>query len=794
MRTVTKIGIASMLCGLAVAIAVGWTRGYDPFARSGAPGPFGIGVRPVNDVVQPADLPPRDDFLDYRQFEEGGLEIAGQFTGMIHDPNSLADLKAAVEDRQRVGLATLEAELRRVRPTPEAVLPTEQAAYVGQLLRTLGLLQFYAGQYDRASASFEEARALAAAQGASWRVVGELTVLKGIVALRRGEEENCIGCLGPSSCIFPLAPSAVHTRPSGSREAVGFFRSYLDQVPGDLRVRWMLNLACMTLGEYPAKVPPAQLIPLPVSKSSVKLPRYENVALAVGLTVRGTNQAGGSIFDDFNGDGRPDLLTTSLDVDRGPSLFVNNGDGTFVDRTAEAKIQDQVYALNLARADFDNDGDLDVVLLRGGWESPMRMSLLRNNGKGSFDDVTLTAGLNEPVSSETAGWADYDNDGDVDLFVGAEWLPPYGRSPGFTPDPHNHSRLYRNNGDGTFTDVAEKAGLVNEQCAKGCAWGDYDDDGRPDLYISNMTGPGRLYHNEGDGTFRDRAADLGVTGPNKGFACWWFDYDNDGRIDLFVNDYMFTLSEMVAHELGRPTERKSRPRLYRNLGPDGFAEVSREVGLDSPQVPMGCNFGDIDNDGFLDFYLGTGVMSFEYLVPNRLFHNVEGKRFEDVTIATGTGHLQKGHGVSFADYDDDGDLDLFCEAGGGVPGDRAYNLLFQNPTRGRHALKVRLVGKTSNRSALGAKIKVTATGPDGTSRVVHRTVGHNGSFGGNSLEEVIGLGGATQISALEVTWPTSKTTQTFRDLPADRAVVVTEGDPKPAIRASGNAVVPKPGP
>ena len=141
-----------------------------------------------------------------------------------------------------------------------------------------------------------------------------------------------------------------------------------------------------------------------------------------------------------------------------------------------------------------------------------------------------------------------------------------------------------------------------------------------------------------------------------------------------------------------------------------------EAGLDRVWLPMGSNFGDIDNDGFPDFYLGTGSPPFSYLVPNVLMHNVSGRRFEDVTIASGTGHLQKGHGVSFADWDRDGDLDLFLEAGGAVPGDKAHNVLFENPGHGNHWLTLRLVGTRSNRAAIGARVRVRCPGPTASGR------------------------------------------------------------------------------
>ena len=225
-----------------------------------------------------------------------------------------------------------------------------------------------------------------------------------------------------------------------------------------------------------------------------------------------------------------------------------------------------------------------------------------------------------------------------------------------------------------------------------------------------MEGAARLYHNHGDGTFVDVAPDLGIVGPPHGFTCMFWDYDNDGRLDIFVADYSSNLAEVVADYLGLPVYSEDHAHLYHNLGTGGFREVSREAGLARPMPTMSVNAGDIDNDGDLDLYLGTGWMSLSGLVPDLMYINVGG-RFEDVTESSGTGHLQKGHGVSFADWDDDGDLDLFVVLGGGYPGDRGYNALFQNPGHGRHWLKVRLVGTKTNRSAIGAKIRVDLHGP-----------------------------------------------------------------------------------
>ena len=158
-----------------------------------------------------------------------------------------------------------------------------------------------------------------------------------------------------------------------------------------------------------------------------------------------------------------------------------------------------------------------------------------------------------------------------------------------------------------------------------------------------------------------------MTGPSQSFACWFWDYDNDGQLDLWVNPIHATLAEVIRDQLGWPTSGE-RPRLYHNVGrPEPFRDVTSEVGVDRVVLPMGSNFGDIDNDGFLDVYLGTGRPAYSHLMPNVMFHNDGGRQFEDVTAATGTGHLQKGHGVAFADWDRDGDLDLFVEAGGAAP-------------------------------------------------------------------------------------------------------------------------------
>jgi hypothetical protein len=716
--------------------------------------------------------------------DDSGYRLSYRFTGPIRDWSSLAEMRAACRGRAGRGVAEFQARLSSLAADSPGF--DEQAR---SLKLRIGLLHMYEGEFVEAASWF--ARARDEHPGLSRELRANLEALIGVAALRRGEIENCVACLGPTSCILPIAREAVHQRTEGSREAIRRFTAYLKERPEDLGVRWLLNVACMTLGEYPEKVPREFLIPLARFGENPAPVRFTNVAPRVGLDARGPNMLGGALFDDFTGDGLPDVFVTSGDIDLGASLYVNRGDGTFEDRGHSAGLGAQTMAANATCADFDNDGWLDVLLLRGGWETAYRLSLLRNVGGKTFADVTLASGLGEPIASQSAAWGDYDGDGLVDVYVVGEYHRHLSEPRDQPHDRRNLGRLYHNNGDGTFTDVAASAGVENGAWAKGAAWGDYDDDGRPDLFVSNQEAPQRLYHNNGDGTFTDVAAALGVTGPASSFSCWFWDYDNDGRLDLFVAGFRAHLNDVIADYLGLAAKGE-RLRLYRNRGAAGFRDVTAEVGLNRVLLPMGSNFGDIDNDGYLDIYLGTGLPSYRFLDPNVLFHNVAGRRFEDITLTSGTGHLQKGHAVSFADWDGDGDLDLFVQLGGQTPGDRAHNVLFQNPGTGHHWLKVKLVGTKTNRAALGAQLRVDVTAPPGQTRSIHRVISSGSSFGGNSLVATFGLGDATSVSSLTVSWPVSKTQQTFRALPADQAIEITEGSDRYRVVNQPRLAVPAP--
>jgi hypothetical protein len=337
--------------------------------------------------------------------------------------------------------------------------------------------------------------------------------------------------------------------------------------------------------------------------------------------------------------------------------------------------------------------------------------------------------------------------------------------------------------------VAGKAGLGNlPGMWKGCSWFDSDNDGYPDLFLNSYTGKPRLFRNNRDGTFADVTAAAGITGPGSGLSCWTWDYDNDGWTDVFATSYDRTLDDAVKGLLGQPHGRETS-RLYRNRGGAGFADVTAEAGLGDCFSAMGTNFGDFDNDGFLDFYLGTGDHDIATLVPNRMFRNLGGRRFADVTSSSGTGHLQKGHGVGVGDWDRNGTADLVVQMGGAIPGDKYHNILFQNPGQGNNWLNVKLVGKKTNRGAIGARIKAVTAGQN--PRTVCRTVCSGSSFGANPLEQLLGLGRADRVAVLEVHWPTSGTTQTFRDLRANQAIEITEFEPDVRVREYKPIALPK---
>lgn len=633
-----------------------------------------------------------------------------------------------------------------------------------------------AGDNEAALLAFTRVEELSHRQS-TWSPANELQVRlnQALCHLRMAEQTNCLSNHNIDSCLLPLRGGGLHQWQDGSRRAIGVLTSLLKQQPDNLAGRWLLNVAGMTVGDYPEKIPARWLIPPAAFASDYELPRFIDVAGPAGLAA--SELSGGSAVEDFDGDGWLDVMVTSIGLKDQMRLFHNNGDGTFPERTREAGLTGLTGGLNLITGDYNNDGFVDVLVLRGAWmreEGRFPNSLLKNKGDGTFEDVTEAAGLLSFHPTQTAVWFDFDGDGWLDLFIGNESMPK---------EPPHYCELYHNNRDGTFTETAKLSGVAVRAYVKGVACGDFNNDGRPDLYLSILGRPNLLFRNDGprpatEGgragwNFTEVAAGGSVQNPVSSFPTWFFDYDNDGWEDLLVTGYKITdVGDIAADYLGQRGQGE-RARLYRNRGDGTFADATRDARLDRVLHAMGANLGDLDNDGWLDFYLGTGDPDLLTIIPNRMFRNAGGKFFQDVTTSGGFGHVQKGHGVSFADLNNDGAQDVFEDMGGAVSSDIYPNVLYANPGTTNHWLKLQLVGVKANRSGIGARLKVTLAGAEGE-RVLHRTVNTGGSFGGNPLRQEIGIGGAAQVKSVELHWPGSGTVQKITGLERDRCYLIRE--------------------
>jgi len=673
-------------------------------------------------------------------------------------------------DQQQLKIASLQSDLKtQTDPIKRLITQRElaqQYVFAGTSEPAIGLLEKLLSDYGKSVPP------------------RDIETLKADLALayfRLGELQNCTWNHNSDSCIFPVKNEGVHKEQLGAGEAAKRYSELLSDPNTDpenaLVYRWLLNISYMVLGKYPDAVPKQWLIPPETFKSDYDIGQFRDVAVTRGLNVFG--RAGGVILEDFDNDGHLDLMISHMGIEEQLEYFHNNGDGTFTRMTEQAGLKGITGGLNIVQVDYNNDGCIDVFIPRGAWlhdKGQVPSSLLRNNCDGTFTDVTAQAGLLNNYPTQTAVWADFNNDGLLDLFVGNEIV----REKVQWPADARNFRLYINNGDGTFTDVGPDTGIQLNGMVKGAAADDYDNDGWQDLYVSMMGKPNHLFRNLGvpgkTPKFADVTAQAGVAEPNMSFTCWFFDYDNDGWPDIFVSGYWATMPNIVREYIGQKDKAMGdRPRLYHNNRDGTFTDVSHETHLDQLLLTMGANFGDLDNDGWLDFYAGTGAAPLTNIVPHQMFRNHQGQYFQNVTTSGGFGHLQKGHAVAFGDIDNDGNQDVFENIGGAYTSDKFWSALFKNPGHGNHWVKLRLVGVKANRFAVGARIRVQTT-EDGRTREIFRTVNSGGSFGASTLRPHIGLGKAGAIDALEIRWPGSGLVQRFAGpIAADRVYEIREG-------------------
>lgn len=598
-----------------------------------------------------------------------------------------------------------------------------------------------------------------------------------LVYLRMGEKSNCIMNHTGESCIFPVSGQGIHINKYGSEKAIELYSELLAQKPDDLESRWLLNIAYMTTGQYPHGVPAAYLIKnLDKDSSSIPIKPFTDAAINIGLNTK--NVAGGTLVDDLDNDGYLDIVTSSWDLNGSMHYCRNNTNASFSDLSEQSGLKGFTGGLNIMQTDYNNDGLKDIFVLRGAWKGPFGRepnSLLRNNGDGTFTDVTKQSGLLSFHPTQTATWNDFNKDGWLDVFIGNESSDP--------PYDDNACELYINNKNGTFTNIAIQSKVNFYAFVKGVTSGDYDNDGWPDIFISTLNNRKILLKNKGliNGTleFEDVTQEAGLDNCTaKTFATWFWDYDNDGWLDLFVGNYDFYNTGAwyaAAEALHMPTGHAAKQYLYHNNHNGTFTDVTEKAGLNKIAFAMGSNFGDIDNDGYPDIYLGTGNPSFESLIPDKLFKNISGKSFADITVAARVGNLQKGHGVAFADLDNDGDEDIFIEVGGAYTGDAYQNSLYINPGQNNNNwINISLEGVATNKVAIGARIKITIK-ENGIERCVYRDVNSGGSFGANPLIQHIGIGKATSIETIEIKWPVGDTTQVFNNIKPCTNIHIKQG-------------------
>jgi len=536
-------------------------------------------------------------------------------------------------------------------------------------------------------------------------------------------------------------------------------------------------------------------------QSTNSLPRFEDIGQQAGLTVSHISSpdkryiiesvSGGIGLIDCDNDGKLDIVVVNgSNVDRfrqhggDPliTLYHQDSDLKFTDITKQAGLTRIGWGMGVAVADYDNDGlpDLYVTGYNGN-------ALYHNLGNCKFEDVTDKAGLAVGGLSLGAAWGDYDRDGRVDLFVSRyvhvdmDKLPELGSDEKFCRfrgvlvqcGPWGMQGetdfLFHNRGDGTFEDVSRKAGVSDPKhyYGMGVVWGDYDNDGWPDLYVADDAGPNYLYHNKHDGTFEEvglmQGADLSGDGQELGsMGVDMGDYDHEGKLDIFVTEFV-----------------DQSDTLYHNNGADGFADVSWNAKIAQPSHPYvgwGTGFFDMDNSGWLDIFVANGHVypqvdtipnAAHFRQPMLLFRNKHDGTFEESGAAVGFSDipLQSRRGAAFGDINNDGCVDIVTLNVGAPP-----SLLLNRCQNGNHRALFRLLGTKSNRLAIGARVTVKAGGITQFSEVK----GGSSYISQSDLRQHFGFGKTTKIDEVTVRWPNGQS-ETIRDVPDDFIYTIVEG-------------------
>ena len=539
----------------------------------------------------------------------------------------------------------------------------------------------------------------------------------------------------------------------------------------------------------------------PKHQATASLPHFEDIGKQAGLTVPHISTAekryiiesmsGGIGLIDCDNDGKLDIIAingSSTDRYRQHggdpliTLYHQDADLKFTDITQQAGLTRKGWSMGVAVADYDNDGLPDIYVTSYGGNV-----LYHNLGNCKFEDVTEKAGVAVGGLSAGAAWGDYDRDGHVDLYVSRyvhvemDKLPDFGSNEKFCRFrgvlvqcgpwglAGESDFLFHNRGDGTFEDVSKKAGVDDPKhyYGLGVVWGDYDNDGWPDIYVANDAGPNYLYRNKHDGTFEEvglmLGADLSGDGQELGsMGVDMGDYDHKGRLDIFVSEFV-----------------DQSDTLYHNNGDDGFADVTWRTGIGQPSHPYvgwGTGFFDMDNSGWLDIFVANGHVypqvdtipnAAHFKQPMLLFRNKHDGTFEESGAAVGLSDipLQSRRGAAFGDINNDGCVDIVTLNVGEPP-----SLLLNHCQNGNHRVLFRLQGTKSNRLAIGARVTVKAGGITQFSEVK----GGSSYISQNDLRQHFGLGKSDKMDEVTVRWPNGES-ETLRGVPADFIYTIVEG-------------------
>jgi hypothetical protein len=539
--------------------------------------------------------------------------------------------------------------------------------------------------------------------------------------------------------------------------------------------------------------------PKPQSPSS--LPHFEDIGKQAGLTVPHISTAekryiiesmsGGIGLIDCDNDGKLDIIaingsTTDRYRQHGGdpliTLYHQDADLKFTDITQQAGLTRKGWSMGVAVADYDNDGLPDIYVTSFGGNV-----LYHNLGNCKFEDVTDKAGVAVGGLSAGAAWGDYDRDGHVDLYVSRyvhvdmDKLPDFGSNEKFCRFrgvlvqcgpwglAGESDFLFHNRGDGSFEDVSKKAGVDDPKhyYGLGVVWGDYDNDGWPDIYVANDAGPNYLYRNKHDGTFEEvglmLGSDLSGDGQELGsMGVDMGDYDHKGRLNIFVTEFV-----------------DQSDTLYHNNGDDGFTDVTWRAGIGQPSHPYvgwGTGFFDMDNSGWLDIFVANGHVypqvdtipnAAHFKQPMLLFRNKHDGTFEESAAAVGLSDipLQSRRGAAFGDINNDGCVDIVTLNVGEPP-----SLLLNHCQNGNHRVLFRLQGTKSNRLAIGARVTVKAGGITQFSEVK----GGSSYISQNDLRQHFGLGKSDKMDEVTVRWPNGES-EILRGLPADFIYTIVEG-------------------